>query len=398
MPTHRQLLALVAIVAFAACDAPPTSPAEPDGIDARLAVPTTVVDLGTLGGGWSHAMDVNNRGVIVGSSRTADGSIHAFRWTKAGGMQDLGTLGGSMSEAIGITTLGYIAGSSTDASGGHHLVMWTPAGRIRDLGALPDYGGTPEYWVGDINDHNEIVGSGALFDQLTASYFWSERTGLVPYPWGSFDVYTEANNNNGDVVGWWCCGNNDIALYGGFFVKDGTDFIDMGGVLGYSAYPYDVNDGRVVVGNDYAVGRSDWETNTYDTAPFKWTRQDGYRNLGSLGGRDGSAFGVNRYGEIVGLSTVASGEGHAFFWSKERGLVDLGPGGAVAINDELPWIVGGRSGRATLWIGSGGVAPVLTSAAQPADQLSSPITRCFHDERTVRSKSSLLACLASDGS
>jgi hypothetical protein len=50
MLSRFETLALAALVMLVACDAPPTSPIASDGIDARLAVPTTVVDLGTLGG------------------------------------------------------------------------------------------------------------------------------------------------------------------------------------------------------------------------------------------------------------------------------------------------------------------------------------------------------------
>ena len=106
-----------------------------------------MVDLGTLGGSYSDAVDVNDRGQVVGYSdlangtaarvlvdggrgdggprhprrelparrrrgeRTAarssatvslaDGIAHAFSWTAAGGMVDLGTLGGSSSVATG---------------------------------------------------------------------------------------------------------------------------------------------------------------------------------------------------------------------------------------------------------------------------------------------------------
>ena len=397
MSSRSRILALAASVVLVACDALPTSPIPSDGIDARLAVPTTVVSLGTLGGGWSRALDVNNRGVVVGNSQTADGSTHAFRWTKATGMQDLGTLGGSTSEAVAINRFGYIAGWSTDAAGAYHLVMWLPNGAIRDLSEMPAEGDGPGFHVRGINDRNEIAGQISDFGWWV-SYFWSDRTGLIHYPWGdSREAYAEAINNKGDVVGYWCCGNNDIALYGGFLVTDGDNFIDMGGVLGYAAYPYDVSDGRVVVGLDYAIGRSDWETGTYDTAPFKWTREDGYRNLGSLGGRDGFAIGVNRFGEIVGVSTTSSGDAHAFFWARDRGMVDLGRGVAYAINDELPLIVGDLDGRATLWMGSGGVAPVMTASAQPAGGATGASARCFHEQSLVRSKAALLACLSGDG-
>ena len=49
-------------------------------------------DLGTLGGRDSNAVEINDRGHVVGNSYTSDGSIHAFVYTR-GTMQDLGTLG-----------------------------------------------------------------------------------------------------------------------------------------------------------------------------------------------------------------------------------------------------------------------------------------------------------------
>src|SRR5690349_6273383 len=50
-----------------------------------------MIDLGTLGGRNSSASSVNDRGEIVGSSQTTDGSYHSFLW-RAGHMRDLGPL------------------------------------------------------------------------------------------------------------------------------------------------------------------------------------------------------------------------------------------------------------------------------------------------------------------
>jgi probable HAF family extracellular repeat protein len=40
----------------------------------------TMLDLGTLGGEFSEAMEVNNRGVVVGNSETASGTLRPFVW------------------------------------------------------------------------------------------------------------------------------------------------------------------------------------------------------------------------------------------------------------------------------------------------------------------------------
>ena len=54
----------------------------------------TVTDLGTLGGTASRAYAINSAGVVAGEAETAGRRIHAFIWSREGGMKDLGTLGG----------------------------------------------------------------------------------------------------------------------------------------------------------------------------------------------------------------------------------------------------------------------------------------------------------------
>src|SRR5690349_16640749 len=61
--------------------------------------------LGSLGGGSSEAMAINNSGQVVGWSLTSDGSMHPFQWISGSGMQDLGTLGVAGALANGINNL-----------------------------------------------------------------------------------------------------------------------------------------------------------------------------------------------------------------------------------------------------------------------------------------------------
>src|ERR1700730_12556699 len=59
----------------------------------------TVRDLGTLGGTFSQAFGMNDKGAVVGyATLPGDTALHAFLWRK-GEMTDLGTLGGSDSRA-----------------------------------------------------------------------------------------------------------------------------------------------------------------------------------------------------------------------------------------------------------------------------------------------------------
>ena len=81
-----------------------------------------MIDLGTLGGGFSWATRINGRGQIVGISTTDSGDAHAFLWS-GGTMTDLGTLDGTSSIAYGINDPGQIVGAST-LNDENHAVLW----------------------------------------------------------------------------------------------------------------------------------------------------------------------------------------------------------------------------------------------------------------------------------
>ncbi|MCC7146222.1 MAG: hypothetical protein IT443_07225 [Phycisphaeraceae bacterium] len=122
------------------------------------------VELGTLGYGWASATDVSNQGVVVGGSWTGpqQSSMHAFRWTEAGGMEDLGSLGGeTMAEAINED--GLVVGSSklgTSSDSASHAFVYRD-GQMIDLNSMIDpLGGWVLTGAADINELGQIVGTG----------------------------------------------------------------------------------------------------------------------------------------------------------------------------------------------------------------------------------------------
>src|SRR4051794_27060158 len=71
----------------------------------------TATALDTLGGNYSYANDINDRGQVVGWSATAEGLDHAFITGPNGkGMRDLGTLSGDISFAMSINNAGRVVG------------------------------------------------------------------------------------------------------------------------------------------------------------------------------------------------------------------------------------------------------------------------------------------------
>jgi len=82
-----------------------------------------MIDLGTLGGTYSVANAINERGQVVGISGTAAGRFHAFMW-QDGVMTDLGTLGGPDSHASAINERGQVIGAAYNASAQEHAFLW----------------------------------------------------------------------------------------------------------------------------------------------------------------------------------------------------------------------------------------------------------------------------------
>jgi len=147
-------------------------------------------------------------------------------------------------------------------------------------------------------------------------------------PGGAVDVsFANGINRFGHVVG---SSYTPLGLHA-YLWTTSQGMQDLGTLGGSNSVAYGINDSGTVVGQaDLANG---------DVHAFSWTRSGGMQDLGTLGGHESAAFGINDAGEIVGESYPANGvASHAFLWSKEQGMQDLGTLGgntaeALAINN-----------------------------------------------------------------
>jgi probable HAF family extracellular repeat protein len=91
--------------------------------------------------------------------------------------------------------------------------------------------------------------------------------------------------------------------------------VDLG-TLGGDTYAYAVNESGQVVGYSYIA------TPGADVGyhAFSWTANSGIVDLGTLGGDSTQAVAVNESGQVVGYSNT----GHAFSWTANGGMVELG--------------------------------------------------------------------------
>jgi|SRR5579884_196541 len=283
-----------------------------------------IKDLGTLGGYWSGATGINNRGDIVGGALNAipdpisllyfglagltSGTEQRAAVWHGGAIHDLGTLGGPDAFAEYINERGQIAGFSyvrdtrINATTGLptvHPFLWD-RGRMTDLGS---FGGT-------------LSGLGQM-DMINGLNNRGEVIGLSTYP--------------GDEG----CGTPS-GCYANPFLWSNGRLLDLYNTSfgGKPVLAYGINDASHIAGGARIA-------DTYEA--YIW-RKGIVTPLGLLGYCFSQANGINASDVVVGATFTCpdGGDGDAFVW-KNGTIVDLNtviPAGsplelvtAISIND-----------------------------------------------------------------
>jgi probable HAF family extracellular repeat protein len=90
---------------------------------------------------------------------------------------------------------------------------------------------------------------------------------------------------------------------------------DLGTLGGANSRAYGINEQGWVVGEA--------ETQAGELHAFLWTPTNGMTDLGTLGGAISRAYGLNDRGQVVGEAELEDGRVHPFLWTAAAGLTNL---------------------------------------------------------------------------
>ena len=245
----------------------------------------------------SIALDVNNRAEVVGMSFVG-GDSHAFLW-RNGAMTDLGTLGGLFSAATGINDRGQVVGYSQTADGQDHAFLWQD-GRMTDLGY--DFGPVTAF---QINNRGQISGAMATATGIHAfllSHGTLTNLGALA---GGYSAATGINDHSW-IVGISPSAANPGSL-GGFLWYGGkmTELVGSGDAV---ATPVAINDKDQTLGSSYSpsLGRTSFCIWLPNGSPIDLSSHGIAR--GGPGSGTSQVTDINDRDQITGTYYVAPGQ------------------------------------------------------------------------------------------
>ena len=279
-----------------------------------------IVDVGVLPPhNFSWGYGINDNGMIVGGSFVDEGGpvAHAFLAEGALALSDLGTLGGDFSFAYDINNVMLITGEASNQAGDTHAFVWSP-GNMRDIGTLA--GGNRS--VGrSINERGQVAGESTFGRRDgTLAFRFTEADGMVGLGTlaGGLNSSGYGINNSGQVVGESNTGPilhpfgrvKGFSFFGthAFLWTEGDGMRDLGHLGGGTSRAIAISNTGQVVGT----------SNLIDGTPhaFSWTSRGGMVDLNTLVPLNSGwvlfeADGVNDKGQITGYG-LHNGVVHAF--------------------------------------------------------------------------------------
>lgn len=290
-----------------------------------------IIDLGSLGGGYADATDVNNFNQATGRSNVNNSVSSAFLYDN--GMTGLGAPFNLPSRGLAINDYGQIVGDAAFESANYTAYI-AQNGVVTNIGTL----GGPSSQARAINNHEVVVGTSQFDPMPTGPWIWpayiefDQRYHAFIYQDGGMqDLHVLAGlqgdnsaatgiNDHGHVIG--TIDNR------GFIYADGQ-LIELHLEPSRRFETISINNsGAVLLYEDDADGNS----MAYIYNDSSWTP------LGSLGGDESIGYDMNDAGTVVGSSTT--GEFRELIFSPVSFVTQPSTSGHGEFQSEIEWLEG----------------------------------------------------------
>jgi probable HAF family extracellular repeat protein len=284
----------------------------------------------------SEAYRINNAGQIVGKARTDGNATHAAYWA-GGGVTDIGVIGGVTSFANDINEAGVVAGSS-DATRGSVAFTWTPGGGFVNYGNFNTTDAQQRAGFNGINDTGALVGTAyRLFSPFKAIKATAGVLSVTEIsPPGQFSTgMALAVNDAGTIVGYQNPGSG--GAHAAIFDGNGG-FQDLGALGLTDSQANDINQAGVIVGDAFGDdGQGNFLAKSFVYQNNVMTDLLTLIAPGSGWTELFAASGVNDLGQIVGTG-VLNGEirGYVLTPIPEPASVSLISIGAITLIARRP--------------------------------------------------------------
>lgn len=315
-------------------------------------------------------VDMDN-GHVVGTVES-NGQKSAFYWTKSRGVQVITALDNNNQRIIAVS------GNRAVGQLGSHAFTWTPKTGIVMLGDL----GQGESWAHDVEGDTVVGIEGPYWQELdTARAFkWTPKEGMKYRPLLSGSENSGALKiHKGFITGY--------ATYAGQAMEarrpiawrpNGTP-VDIVNEFPYpllEGYVYGHGAGRFVrnrmVAGDFIATKECCEA--FFTHAFLWTQQSGLIDLGTLPGYRASGASAVYRGRVTGnaYDDIATGSfiNRGFLWTPEDGLIRMGTdeirASATMMHGKKVFggysVAGDEHGRSYMWTERRGMVNITPAA------------------------------------